>query len=205
MGNKDGISWATDAMLACNDRLEVANQNLANASSRDFHKILERIVMTPNGLAAVHTQTTGAGPQRSTGRPLDLVIDGEGGFRVTDPSTGAVSETRNGSFSRDKEGYLVDPTGKRLLADTGMVKVSSDQVHVRADGSIFDAGKLVGKIGLQPGTLVRSGFIEISNVDSAEMMIQVIDAQRSFETAEKALSSIDSARQKMANEVARLK
>ena len=206
MANRDGISWATDAMLACNDRLEVANQNLANASSRNFHTILERIIMTPQGLRAIHTQTTGAGPQRATGRALDLAIDGEGAFRVSDPSNpGAVTETRNGSFSRDKDGYLIDPSGKRLIADHGLVKVTSDDVQVRGDGSILDSGKVIGKIPLQPGTLLRSGFVEISNVDSADMMINVIDAQRSFETAEKALSSIDSARQKTADEVARIK
>ena len=53
--------------------------------------------------------------------------------------------------------------------------------------------------------MLRTGFVEVSNVDSAQMMINVIDAQRSFETAEKAMSSIDSARQKAADEVARLK
>lgn len=162
--------------------------------------------MTPEGLKAIHTQTTGAGPQRATGRALDLAIDGEGSFRVSSPDNpGDVSETRNGQFSRDKDGYLVDPSGKRLHGDHGLVRVTSDDVQVRGDGTIMDGGKPIDKIPLVPGTMVRSGFIEVSNVDSAKMMINVIDAQRSYETAEKALSSIDSARQKTADEVARLK
>ena len=149
MANRDGIDWATDAMLACNDRLEVANQNLANASSRNFHTILERVIMTPEGLKAIHTQTTGAGPQRATGRALDLAIDGEGSFRVSDPNNpGEVSETRNGSFSRDKDGYLVDVMGKRLIADNGLVRVTSNDVQMRGDGTILDNGKAIGKIPL---------------------------------------------------------
>jgi flagellar basal-body rod protein FlgF len=207
MEYKDGISWAADAMLACNDRLEVANQNLANAASRNFHTVLDRIVMTPDGLRAIHTQTSGSGPQRSTGRTLDLAIDGDGAFRVSDPANpGNVTETRNGAFSLDKDGYLADPTGKRLVGEDGkLVKATSSDVQVRGDGTILDSGKTIGKIPLVDGTLVRSGFLEISNVDSAQMMISMIDAQRSFETAEKALSSVDSARQKSADEVARLK
>lgn len=194
-------------MLACNDRLEVANQNLANGSSRNFHTILDRIIMTPNGLRAIHTQTTGTGPQRSTGRPLDLAIAGEGAFRVSNPQNpGEVSETRNGAFSRDRDGYLVDPMGNRLLgADGQAIKTNSNNLQVRGDGRVLDDGKVIARLPLQPGTMVRSGFIETSDVDSAQMLINIVDAQRNFETAQKALSSLDSARQKTADEVARLK
>jgi flagellar basal-body rod protein FlgF len=207
MNNKDGIGWAADAMLACNDRLEVANQNLANGSSRNFHTILDRIIMTPDGLRAIHTQTTGTGPQRSTGKPLDLAISGEGAFRVSNPAQpGDVSETRNGAFSRDRDGYLADPVGNRLLgADGQAIKTNSNDLQVRGDGRIVDGGKVIAKLPLQPGSLVRSGFLEVSDVDSAQMLINMVDAQRNFETAQKALSAVDSARQKTANEVARLK
>jgi len=207
MDNKDGIGWATDAMLACNDRLEVADQNLANESSRNFHTILDRIIMTPDGLRAIHTQTAGTGPQRSTGRPLDLAIAGAGAFRVSNPkSPGEVTETRNGAFSRDREGYLVDPMGNRLLGAAGQpIKTNSNDLQARGDGSILDSGKVIARLPLQPGTMLRSGFLEISDVDSAQMLINIVDAQRNFETAQKALSALDSARQKTADEVARLK
>lgn len=50
-----------------------------------------------------------------------------------------------------------------------------------------------------------SGHVETSNVDAIGEMLDVLSPQRSFEGAEKAVSAIDQARQKAANEVARLK
>jgi flagellar basal body rod protein FlgG len=44
-----------------------------------------------------------------------------------------------------------------------------------------------------------------SNVNTIGEMVDVLDAQRSFETAQKALASIDETRAKAANEVARLR
>jgi hypothetical protein len=50
--------------------------------------------------------------------------------------------------------------------------------------------KLVGT-SLAPGSYVRSGFLEGSNVDAVGEMVNVLEAERSFETAQKVLSAID--------------
>jgi len=49
-----------------------------------------------------------------TGKESDLAINGNGFFRVTDPSDGTTFFTRGGSFSRDTNGYLVTSEGYRL-------------------------------------------------------------------------------------------
>jgi len=205
MGDKDGIGWATNAMMASYDRMEVADNNLANTNSRDFHAVLEKIIVTPKGLAAIHSISPESAGQRETGRDLDLAIDGPGQFRVSDPANGnAITETRVGAFSRDREGFLVDPTGRRLLGDNGPIKVGLE-AKIHADGSITDQGKTIAHLEIPHGSQVRSGYLETANVDTAKTMLEVIDAARSFETASKAVASIDATRQKMANEIGRLK
>lgn len=205
MADKDGIGWATNAMMAAYDRMEVANENLANTNSRDFHTVLEHIIATPTGLRAVHTVSRQNQGQHETGRDLDLAIDGPGVFRVADPAGDhAVSQTRVGAFSTSSDGFLVDSGGRQLLGDHGPIKVGPS-AKVRGDGWIIDNGKMVAHISVPAGSQIRSGYLELSNVDSAKTMLDVIDAQRSFETASKVISAIDATRQKEANEVARLK
>lgn len=48
-----------------------------------------------------------------TGNSLDLGVNGEGFFRMSD-AEGAVSYTRNGAFQLDNEGQIVNPDGMQL-------------------------------------------------------------------------------------------
>ena len=72
-------------------------------------------------------------------------------------------------------------------------------LHVSEDGSVEE---LVRK---ETGLNVRSGFLESANVNAIDEMVNVVAAQRSFESAEKVVSAIDQVRQKASNDVARLK
>jgi flagellar basal-body rod protein FlgG len=76
---------------------------------------------------------------------------------------------------------------------------------IEPDGTWRDGGRIVARLALPAGTTVRSGFLEGSNVNAIGEMIDVIDAQRAFETAQKTLSALDEARSKAANEVGRFK
>jgi flagellar basal-body rod protein FlgG len=67
-----------------------------------------------------------------------------------------------------------------------------------------DAGRLLVGTRLAPGSSVRSGFLEAANVDAVGQMVAMLSAQRSFESAEKAVSAIDQARQKAASDVAKV-
>ena len=55
------------------------------------------------------------------------------------------------------------------------------------------------------GTEVQTGFLEATNVDAVHEMIDVLGAQRAFETAQKTLSALDDERQKDVDDVARVK
>lgn len=181
-------------MSAARTRLDVAAENLANGSTDGFRRSIARGSLTPSGVS-MRTETSGGqGALRRTGRDLDLAIAGNGAFRVRD-ARGRITLTRSGAFSRDRSGHLVDASGRMLLGVRGPLRL-------RENGRIED---VIANIPLPRGSSVRSGFLETSNVDAIGEMIDVMSAQRSFETAQKVLAAIDGTRERAATEVALVK
>lgn len=58
------------------------------------------------------TQAFSQGAITVTNNPLDVAISGQGFLRMSD--NGAISYTRNGGFSLDKNGFIVGPGGQNL-------------------------------------------------------------------------------------------
>lgn len=190
-------------MNAARTRLDVAAGNLANGSTDGFRKIDVRGFLRANGVAMRRSTSTVQGPLRRTGRPFDLAIIGSGAFRVRDAS-GKLSLSRGGAFTRDRFTRLVDDAGRVLMGARGPLLVPDGAV-IGADGSVRRAGVPIGRIALPPGSTVRSGFLEGSNVDAIGEMIDLLTAQRSFETAQKVLSAIEQTRERASTQVAELK
>jgi len=199
----DGIDWAGSAMLAAQTRLDVATGNLANVATDGFQRALARGRLTATGVEIERIAAGDHGAFRKTGRPYDLAIVGNGAFRVRDRD-GRVVATRNGAFEPDRFGTLRDLQGRAVLGLGGPVRVSRDAT-IDDRGRVLVRGVAVDRIFAGPGATVRSGYIETSNVSAIGEMVEVLAAQRSFESAEKTVSTIDGARQKSSNDVARVK
>jgi flagellar basal body rod protein FlgG len=137
---------------------------------------------------AAHEHATRRAPLH--GRELDLAIVGDGTFRVRD-STGRVATTRAGAFVAAADGTLRDAQGRTLLGLHGPVHAEGARVDERT-------------LALPAGSRVQHGFLETAGVDAIAEMVDVLAAERSFESAQKAVAAIDSARQKSA-EAARIK
>lgn len=165
----DGIAWAGSAMEAAQTRLDIATGNLANVSTGGFEPLVARGTLTAGGVSIAAERGAHRGALRPTGRDLDWAITGEGAFIVRDGS-GVLSRTRDGAFVRNRDGSMSDPQGRTLV-----------------------------RIELSPGSAVRHGFLETSGADAISEMIDVVWAQRSFESAQKAVSAIDGARQRAAD------
>jgi flagellar basal body rod protein FlgG len=114
------------------------------------------------------------------------------------------ARTRNGSFILDRDGWVTDRQGRRLLGAHGPLRVSAGAT-VAADGTVRDAGRIVDRLPLPPGTRIRSGALEASGVDAIGESLAILTAQRAFETAQKTLAAIDQTREKAVNDVVRLK
>ncbi|MBV9971844.1 MAG: flagellar hook basal-body protein [Candidatus Eremiobacteraeota bacterium] len=190
-------------MSAAQSRLEIAAHNLANASSNGFRRSAATGSIAGTGVRISSVQTADQGALHRTGRPFDLALVGEGAFVLRDPN-GVSAHFRGGSFVRDRLGHLRDDSGRVLEGVNGPVRVPQGAT-IESDGSIREEGKTVDRIALPQGATVRTGFIEMSNVNAISEMVDVLSAQRSFESAQKVLTAIDGARAKSSDEVARLK
>ncbi|MFN2450123.1 MAG: flagellar basal body rod C-terminal domain-containing protein [Candidatus Baltobacteraceae bacterium] len=199
----DGIAWAADAMSAAQSRLDTATQNLANASTDGFRKSRLRGFLSAAGIVLRRTPEKGQGPLRPTGRDLDLAITGGGAFRVRNEQ-GTVVQTRAGAFARDRFGRLHDSGGRVLMGTRGPL-LFPDGAHFDPSGAVVCDGKTLDRLPLPRGSSLRTGFLESSNVDAIGEMIDVLTAQRSYETAQKVLTAIDQTRERSATQVAAVK
>jgi flagellar basal-body rod protein FlgF len=201
----NGIHWMASAMQAAKSKLEVATDNLANASTDAFHKRLFRASVTEHGLASSTTIAREAGAARYTGRTLDLALLGPGAFTVAPGRNMKLAQTtRAGAFACDRNGYVVDAHGRTLVGKDGFVRLPR-ALAIEPGGTWRANGQVVAELSLPRGTTVRSGFLESSNVNAIGEMIDVIDAQRAFETDQKTLSAIDETRSKAANDMGQIK
>ena len=158
-----------------------------------------------------------AGPMVSTERAQDYAISGEGFFALYEPATGAVTYTRDGSFTlsmyqeADEEGnvtdvwYLSDGEGRQVLDTQGYPIVVTDpeaeqpvgtfllqyQDGLQHAGSgMFSALDKNGGVWIGNAKVVR-GFLEGSNADLATELTKVIEAQRSYSYALKIVQTSD--------------
>jgi flagellar basal-body rod protein FlgF len=193
----DGIAWAGSAMVAARTRLQIASENLANVSSDGFRRMVARGALRANGVAIAREPAASHGALRKTGRDFDLAIVGEGGFRVRD-AAGTVASTRDGAFTRDKNGTLRDDSGRVLLGASGLLRVP-DGATIGVNGEVRVNGRTIDRLPLPVGSSVHPGFVESANVDAIAEMVDVLAAERSFESAEKVVAAIDGTRQKSAD------
>ena len=138
-------------MNAQANRLTGVADNVANVSTAGYKRTdtqFSDLVMpsTRNAYQSGGVTTTvrhdismqGAG--RGTGKPGDIMLEGNGFFRVQDES-GTEYLTRAGSFQRNGEGYLqnaggfylLDETGKRVVIKGGAGELLQGQVTTQID------------------------------------------------------------------------
>ena len=158
------------------------------------------------------------GSFQDTGNPLDLAIAGDGYFQVR-RADGRIALTRQGSFTVDNRRQLVNAQGERLVPPIFIPRgVDLAKVSITRDGTVTAAGRRVGRIqlvtvpapnGLLPagdndylptaasgavrraGGTITQGVLESSNVDLADAMVDMMDAQRSYSMASKAIGMQD--------------
>lgn len=150
---------------------------------------------------------------------LDFAIDGEGLFAVD--NGGTIEYTRNGAFDISVEGkkaylvagdgaYVLDGKGKRVemsldaqgmpitddLADKlGIYNFKNPYGLVPTNGGRFlvsnVSGEAVAAKEGEKGSTVLQGMLETSGVDLGTEMVNVIQAQRSFQMNSKIVTTAD--------------
>lgn len=164
-----------------------------------------------------------------TGNPLDLVIQGDGFFTVETPDGEAY--TKKGNFTVNGKGEIVTVSGDPVLGESGRLVIEGKEVSVGADGTVTVDGTVAGKLKItgfrnedalertenccfrdggegesyRPDDVtVQSGFLEQSNVNVVQHMIEMIDIHRSLESYQKIIQTLSDQDKMSTNRIGRL-
>jgi flagellar basal-body rod protein FlgG len=178
-------------------------------------------VRTGSGAAAVQIgRGAEQGAFLKTDEPFDIAIQGEGYLQVRRADTGQIALTRNGSLQVDANGQLVTAEGDQLVPPVTLPRgVDPATIGIASDGTISAAGRRIAQIqlvtvpaptglaaagngyyavtaasgGVRRATAatIEQGAIESSNVNLADAMVDMMDAQRSYSMASKAIHMQD--------------
>ena len=211
-------------------RQDTLANNLANASTTGFRAEMQAFRAVPvrgdgastrvYALESTIGHDTRPGPVQSTGRPLDVAVQGKSWLAVQ-ALDGAEAYTRAGSLQVNAEGQLVTPSGLPVLGDSGPITVGVNAaVEIAGDGSITattgngrpqQVGRLKlvtpegnlnrgtdglfrateGDVPVDATARVQSGALEGSNVSPVETMVAMIAAARQFEQQMKMLQGAE--------------
>jgi flagellar basal-body rod protein FlgG len=178
-------------------------------------------VRTGSGAAAVDAGRAFAqGVLQRTDRPLDVAIQGEGFLRIR-LADGRDALTRDGGLQIDGNRRLVTSMGSIVQpAITLPEGITEDRVSIGSDGTVYADKQPVGKLDVltvrstagllsvgdnafvataasgravaaPQSTVLTQGALEASNTDMAEAMVAMIESQRAFQLASKAITTAD--------------
>ena len=241
-----GLYAAYTGMVNQQNRMDVLSNNLANADTTGFKKEGSTSQSFDSVLAykikdqsyAARSQQIGTmnlgvkigenyvdysqGAFRNTGNTYDLALSGDGFFRVqfTDKEGNTSTKyTRDGSFTLNKDGYLVTKDGDYVLGqDNNRIRLNTMlDASVDEFGNITQNNRVVARVGttefedydylehygenyFQPVDGARqkaadvqivAGYLETSNVQVVSEMVNLISVTRAYESSQKALQTID--------------
>jgi len=196
-------------------RVGAISNNLANINTTAFKRDM---ISFDEVLSEVRSATDfSPGPGRHTGNELDVTLDGAGFFKIQ--TAEGIRYSRNGSFRLDSDGNLVNQQGDKVLGQNGTIPIQDGHVIIDKDGNVLVDNETVDKILVvdfqKQGLLkkeghsyykyegedvditspeevgMRQGYVEQSNVNPTEAMIQMMEAYRAYESVQKAIQTMD--------------
>ena len=197
-----------------------------------FQKILNQASVTADAPANVTIlPDMEQGGLTATGNELDLAISGKGFFKIN--TANGIRYTRKGNFMLDPKGMLITQSGDQVMGKTGPIQIAGNNISIDNKGNIqtdmgqigqldivdFDDYKGIVKEGknqfmnpqnipetaIPSETTVSQGYTELSNVNAAEEMVNMINATRAFESYQKSMKVIDGLNTQEINQVGRLR
>jgi flagellar basal-body rod protein FlgG len=167
---------------------------------------------------ALASRSQAPGAIEETGQPFDVAIVGDGYLQVR-RSDGQVGLTRQGALRLNTDRELVTAAGDRLQPRIRVpADVAPSDVSIGPDGTVTAAGRTLGRITLREvpapaglldvgasvsvptrasgalrasGAQLQQGALERSNVDMGDSMTELMEAQRAYSMASKALQTQD--------------
>lgn len=175
------------------------------------------------------------GSLKETGNDFDMALNGKGFFAISVTDTNgdtSIKYTRDGSFTMDKDGYVVDSEGNRLQCESGDLQVPTDasNILIDIDGSVYADDQYIDQITVvdfedydylekyadnmynaidgatetdAEGTVLQ-GYTEQSNVNVISEMVEMINITRAYEANQKVMQTIDSSLDQVVNTVGKI-
>jgi len=177
----------------------------------------------------------GQGNLRQTGNPLDLALSGPGFFKVNTPQgvrytrNGSFKLTQDGMIVTQSGAPVLGKSGPINASNA-----SGGEITVDEQGAVFVDGNLVDTLSLatfapsvrlekegnslyRPGpdavegtkgegeTVVGQGYLEESNVQATEELVQMLYTVRAYESYQKMIRSLADMDSKAVNDAGRLR
>lgn len=159
------------------------------------------------------------GSLSSTGNSTDLAISNDNhAFFTVEDNEGNELYTRDGNFTIDKDRFLVTTEGYKVVGENGYINLADENFSFGIDGRITnDIGTVLGQLKItsfdNPETLtkignnlltsgtdsvekafegeVQQGYLEMSNVNTVNEMVNMIAVSRAYEANQKVLQTQD--------------
>lgn len=140
-----------------------------------------------------------------TGNALDFALNSPDTFFKIQNSNGDIVYTRDGSF-KNVDNFLVDGNGNNVLnadnepitigeedvsSQLGVAKTPYNNLEKIGDNTYSAKDPKQVQVIEDNDNQIVNGAVEKSNVNSVSAMVELIDANRRFEQAQKAAKSID--------------
>ena len=207
------------------------SNNLANVATSGFkaETVYAQLAQGPGPTGAGDTDFS-EGAREETGRPLDVAIEGAAFFVVRTPN--GERYTRDGSFSMNADGVVVDKGGNAVLGRDGQpILLPPGSVEILATGEIQIDGAPLAAFKLESppsGTRlareggvyflppvgprrtateevrVHQGQLEESNVDPITGMVDMLTIQRNHSALQRTITVADGIEGRIANDIARI-
>lgn len=155
----------------------------------------------------------------NTGNLTDLAISNDDyAFFAVENISGQELYTRDGGFTIDKDRFLVTTEGYKVLGENGYINLADESFAISSNGIITNgSGEVLDNLKVvsfeNPETLnkvgnnlmvahetsitrefqgeVQQGFLEMSNVNTVNEMINMISVSRAYEANQKVLQTQD--------------
>ncbi|MCK5162657.1 MAG: flagellar hook-basal body protein [Desulfobacula sp.] len=128
-------------------KLEAVSNNLANADTTGFKK---DTISFDKQFKAQLNKDFSQGAIQTTGNSFDFALSGEGFFKIETQE--GIRYTRNGNFSLDINGILVDQNGNPVMGQGGAIAIDGEDValnlSVSQNGEINLSGEIVDTLDI---------------------------------------------------------
>ena len=230
-----GIQYSQNGLELAAKAIDIVANNLANVSTNGFKRSVVFAESIKNAVENPESEgipiavlDLSQGRIQHTGNELDLAIDGPGFFAVQ--TKDGLRLTRQGNFTRNDEGFLVNANGDQVLGEGGPILIN-ENTQITEEGNIVSNESIIDRLSIHDffdrsqirlagngyfmavdeSTVVplqeshiKSGYLENSNVDPLAEMVNMIEIYRQFEANQKAIRAQDETLQKAVNEVGRV-